>query len=60
MSGENKNDYTWPKIEDYEATVGFKVNEAFRAGWDMARTKNSLFTAMVEATEMLPQDEPPV
>ena len=32
--------YAWPTIEDYEKTLGYKVNEACRMGWDMARFKN--------------------
>ena len=39
-------DYAWPTIEDYEKEVGFKVNEAFRAAWAMARTTNDLFKQM--------------
>ena len=39
-------DYAWPTIEDYEKEVGFKVNEAFRAAWTMARTTNDLFKQM--------------
>lgn len=30
--------YAFPDISDYELTVGYKTNGAFRAGWDMART----------------------
>ena len=36
-------DYAWPAVQDYEADVGFKVNDAFQMGWDMARTTNDLF-----------------
>lgn len=39
-------DYAWPTIEDYEKEVGFKVNEAFKAAWTMARTTNDLFKQM--------------
>jgi hypothetical protein len=39
-------DYAWPTIEDYEEEVGFKVNDAFRAAWTMARTTNDLFKQM--------------
>jgi hypothetical protein len=39
-------DYVWPTIEDYEEEVGFKVNDAFKAAWTMARTTNDLFKQM--------------
>ena len=29
-------------IEEYESIVGFKVNDAFKMGWDMARTTNEM------------------
>ena len=32
-------DYAYADIEEYEQIVGRKVNEAFRIGWDMGRTK---------------------
>jgi hypothetical protein len=41
-------DYAWPTIEDYEKEVGFKVNDAFKAAWTMARTTNDLFKQMGE------------
>jgi hypothetical protein len=37
-------DYAWPTVADYEKDVGFKVNEAFKMAWTMARTTNALFT----------------
>jgi hypothetical protein len=43
-------DYAWPTIEDYEKEVGFKVNDAFKAAWTMARTTNDLFKQMGENT----------
>lgn len=43
-------DYAWPTIADYEKEVGFKVNDAFRAAWTMARTTNDLFKQMVSDT----------
>ena len=39
-------DYAWPTIADYEKEVGFKVNDAFRAAWTMARTTNDIFKQM--------------
>ena len=39
-------DYAWPTIADYEKEVGFKVNDAFQMGWDMARTTNDIFKQM--------------
>jgi hypothetical protein len=41
-------DYAWPTIADYEADSGFTVNEAFKRGWQMARTTNDLFQQMAE------------
>jgi hypothetical protein len=41
-------DYAWPTIEAYEKEVGFKVNDAFKAAWSMARTTNDLFKQMGE------------
>lgn len=41
-------DYAYPTVEDYEEIVGFKVNEVFKMGWDMARTTNSLFKILAE------------
>lgn len=38
-----KPDYAWSTIADYEEDVGFKVNEAFKMAWNMARTTNALF-----------------
>jgi hypothetical protein len=43
-------DYAWTTIEDYEKEVGFKVNDAFKAAWTMARTTNDLFKQMGEST----------
>jgi hypothetical protein len=33
-------DYAYPTVEYFEKMVGYTVNEAFRIGWQMARTKN--------------------
>jgi len=33
-----QDDYVYKTIEEYEKIVGFKVNKAFKIGWDMART----------------------
>ena len=45
-------DYAWPTVQDYEADVGFKVNDAFQMGWDMARTTNDLFKQMGAAHDL--------
>jgi hypothetical protein len=42
-------DYAWPTVADYEKDVGFAVNDAFKAAWNMARTTNDLFTQMEAA-----------
>lgn len=33
-------EFMFDSVEDYEETVGFKTNFAFREGWRMARTPN--------------------
>ena len=38
--------FAYPTIEEYEELVGFKVNDAFRSGWMMARTMNSHINAL--------------
>lgn len=39
---QRKPDYSWPTIANYEKDVGFEVNDAFKAGWDMARTTDTM------------------
>ncbi len=39
---EQEPEYTWPTVAEYECDVGFKTNDAFRMGWDMARTTNKM------------------
>ena len=34
--------YAYSTMEEYESIVGFKVNDAFKMGWDMARTTNEM------------------
>lgn len=34
--------YAYETIEDFEEIVGYKVNRAFRYGWEMARTTNKM------------------
>lgn len=43
------NSFAYSTIEEYEELVGFKVNEAFRTGWMMARTMNSHIAALAES-----------
>ena len=45
---EFQEDYAWATIEDYEKDAGFQVGDAFKMGWTMARTKNSLFAQMAD------------
>lgn len=35
--------YSWRTPEDYAKEVGFAINDAFRIGWNMARTTDDLF-----------------
>ena len=39
-------EYAWPTIADYEKDIGRPVNEAFRIGWDMARTQMAHIRAL--------------
>ena len=34
---EQSQEFAYEDIKEYEEIVGFKVNDAFKAGWDMAR-----------------------
>ena len=47
---ELDDEYTYKTIEEYEEIVGFKVNDAFRIGWDMARTKNKHLRQLTESS----------
>jgi hypothetical protein len=38
--------YAWKNVADYEKDVGRPVNEAFRIGWDMARTQMAHIRAL--------------
>jgi hypothetical protein len=38
---EQEDGYAWSTVADYEKEVGFKVNDVFKAAWDMARTRLS-------------------
>lgn len=42
------DDFAYRTIEEYEQIVGFKVNEAFKLGWLMARTTNSQLAGLTE------------
>lgn len=35
-------DYAYKTIAEYEEIVGYECNNAFRIGWDMARTTNTM------------------
>lgn len=34
--------YAYKTIEEFEKYVGYKVNDTFRDGWNMARTTNRM------------------
>ena len=57
---QQDRDYTWPTVADYENDVGFKVNQAFKMAWDMARTTNSFLNLLAKDTPQPaePQQEP--
>jgi len=38
--------YAYHDIEEYENIVGYPVNNAFKTGWIMARTTNSLIQSL--------------
>lgn len=38
---EAAREYAYKTILEYEEIIGHKVNDAFRIGWDMARTTNA-------------------
>lgn len=44
--------YAYKTIEEYEEIVGLKVNEAFRVGWQMARTTNAMLGVKEEVHEL--------
>lgn len=40
------SEFAYATIEEFEACVGYKVNEAFRTGWSMARTRSAHISAL--------------
>ena len=56
----NEPDYTYPTVEDYEKILGAKTNTAFRIGWSIARTTNTMFktVATADRKDNLPVDHP--
>lgn len=50
---DSPEDYVYPTIKDYKNIMGtgFKVNEPFRIGWDMARLKNKHLGIGVETQQ---------
>jgi len=44
-------EYAWPTIADYEKDIGCQVNDAFRIGWDMARTRMAHIRAAISNKE---------
>ena len=47
-------DYAYQTIEEYEDIVEVRVNEAFRIGWDMARTTNKMLEMLAEQSQPTP------
>ena len=45
---DEKPDYAWPTVEDYEKETGYQVNDAFKMGWTMARTTNGFFQQIAD------------
>jgi hypothetical protein len=50
---EKENEYAYPTIEDYEDITGYKVNEAFRIGWSMARAKSNWFKGLSHIKDII-------
>jgi hypothetical protein len=42
-------DYAYASIEEFEEIVGYKVNDAFKDGWRMARTTNAMLGILSNA-----------
>lgn len=40
MKEDFAEQYCYPTVEDYERLAGYKVNEAFKMAWNIARVKN--------------------
>jgi hypothetical protein len=40
---ESETEFAWRSIKEYEDDIGYQVSDAFQIGWNMARTKASLF-----------------
>jgi len=50
--------YAYATIKEYEELAGFSVSQAFRAGWNMARTTNSMLG--INAAPVQPVKQKPV
>jgi hypothetical protein len=44
-------DYAYKTVEEYESIVGFKVNQAFRMAWNLARITNQQLGITQESEE---------
>ena len=44
-------DYAYKDVAEFEEIVKYKVNEAFRTGWSMARTTNKQLRALAGEEE---------
>jgi hypothetical protein len=53
---EQEDGYAWSSVADYEKEVGFKVNNVFKAAWDMARTRLSYESTTPAAQASLEQE----
>lgn len=53
-------DFAYKTIEEYEKIVGYEVGEAFRVGWNMARTTNAMLgiTPLEDAVEQAVRELP--
>lgn len=46
-AAQESSDYTWPQVSDYENEVGSQVNMAFKMGWQMSRTTNTMLRKLM-------------
>ena len=49
--GESKSDYAYKTVAEYEGIVGYRVNEAFKIGWDMARVTDKMLSDLASNSQ---------
>ena len=51
--------FAYADIAEYESLVGYKMSDAFKLGWEMARMKNKHFGFLEPETKEEPETELP-